>query len=98
MIPPHVVVYDNASADAPYHIHMDFFDTIKEAVEDQIATGDDQLLEVKTVWGDTVWMRASVICGWHIMSQAAREKELEFDRMFGEEDNAIRQELGIWEE
>lgn len=58
----------------------------------------DSLLSLTLTDGREYRVLASCITGWSLSTPETRRRELEHEKWCGEERQALRQELGIWED
>lgn len=92
----YLLVWDNE--DNCYHAESRYLQRIAEAVTQYLDTGRDSLLQLTAVSGDIYVLRASAIRVWQVTTPEGRKAEIEMQLALEFEAQAIKHELGIWDD
>lgn len=58
----------------------------------------DALLQLTLTGGDTLTIKASLVRCWMVSTPEGRRREMELSKESDDEEKAIKQELGMWED
>lgn len=92
----YLLVWDND--DNCYHAHSRFLSRLGEAVQTYLETGRDSLVQLTALSDDVYVVKASNVTAWQVSTPNGRKAEVEMQLALEVEAQAIKHELGIWED
>lgn len=81
-----------------YHAHKRFLPRLGDAVSAYLETGRDSLIQLTALSGDVYVLRASNVNAWQVTTPEGRKAEVEMQLALEVEAQAIKLELGLWDD
>lgn len=81
-----------------YHAHTRHLTRLGDQVGAYLETGRDSLIQLTALTGDVYVLRASNVHAWQVTTPDGRKKEVEMQFALELEAQAIKLELGIWDD